>query len=58
MAREERLSAEPIERITVDGGVGWLYLWNNGETQMLWLKPPQRAVAAAPDKSEGHQEPA
>lgn len=48
MPREERLSARPIERIAFEGHVGWLYLWNNGDTQMLWLNRPPRRIAAAP----------
>ena len=40
MARSERLTAKPIKRINVDGREGWLYLWNNGDTQMFWTRPP------------------
>lgn len=48
MPREERLSARPIKRIAFDGRVGWLYLWNNGETQMLWLDRLSHDAVAAP----------
>ena len=40
MARSERLTAKPVKRINVDGSEGWLYLWNNGDTQMFWARPP------------------
>lgn len=51
MPREERLCARPIERIVFEGRVGWLYLWNNGDTQMLWLDVPSNRAAAAPVRS-------
>lgn len=37
-----------INSIAFEGRVGWLYLWNNGDTQMLWLDVPSNRVAAAP----------
>lgn len=51
MPREERLSARPIERIAFEGRVGWLYLWNNGDAQMLWLDRPFVRAAAAPARA-------
>lgn len=48
MPREERLCARPIERIAFEGRIGWLYLWNNGDTQMLWLDGPSNCAVASP----------
>lgn len=47
MPRKERLSARPIERIAFEGRIGWLYLWNNGDTQMLWLDRHSSPAVAA-----------
>ncbi len=41
MAKAERLTARPVKHIQVEGGEGWLYLWNNGDTQMVWTKKPK-----------------
>ena len=53
MPREERLCARPIQQIAFEGRIGWLYLWNNGDTQMLWLdRPSNRAFAATACKPQ------
>ena len=46
MAKEDRLTASPVEYIRVEGGEGWLYLWNNGDTQMLWATRPNLGLTA------------
>lgn len=40
MAKEERLNARPVAHLHFEDGEGWLYLWNNGEVQILWVIRP------------------
>lgn len=57
MVRDERLSAEPIQHIVVNGGEGWLYLWNNGDTQMFWLRRPRSSSSTGQYDEENAKEP-
>lgn len=36
-----RLEAAPISPIEVRGGLGWIYLWNTYEYQILWRQKPR-----------------
>lgn len=35
-----RLYAEPVRKIDLPDASGWLYRWDNGDTQMMWIVPP------------------
>ena len=35
-----RLYAEPMQKIDLYDASGWLYRWDNGDTQMMWIVPP------------------
>lgn len=35
-----RLYAEPVRKIDLQDASGWLYRWNNGDMQMMWIVPP------------------
>lgn len=38
-----RLFAEPIRKIDLPDACGYLYRWDNGDTQMFWIvAPPQK----------------
>lgn len=52
MAKKERLSATPLKYLIVEGGEGWLYLWNNGDTQILWINRPADDPIATGDPGQ------
>lgn len=35
-----RLYADPVQKVDLTDASGWLYRWDNGDTQMLWIVPP------------------
>ena len=35
-----RLYAEPVQKIELPDASGWLYRWDNGDLQMMWIVPP------------------
>lgn len=52
MAKKERLSATPLRYLIVEDGEGWLYLWNNGDIQIFWIKRPTDKLTAAGDPGQ------
>ena len=51
MTENPRLTGEPIMRIfckRTDSLVGYLYRWNNGDTQPAWLDTSQADVRYEP----------
>ena len=36
------LYAEPVQKIELPDASGWLYRWDNGDLQMMWIVPPSQ----------------
>lgn len=51
MSKPRKLFAKPVSRVVAldtSAHVGWLHRWNDGTTQLSWLKDQQCRVAYEP----------